>query len=320
MRFRSLLRSALVAGALSAVAISADAIPVVQSPGYQVELFASGVGSPSGMARSPSGDLYLSDYAGGQLLRIPAPFANSGNGFEVVASGIPFPTDVAFAFGGRLFVSSSTGPSSQILEVLGGGSTQVFASGFSFPTSIASFGNLLYVANSGDGTVSKVDSSGTITGFLAGFSAPDGPYGLSFDQSGNLYLINHETGAVFIVDSGGNAQQIGAVSAFSGGATTPTPNGDVFVNDVVLGALALIDNSGTHTFATGFAGNDNPPFNGPGEVVLLEGGTLLVADAQSVWRISTVPEPGTLVLLLGAALALITASRRTVSRRGPFIL
>ena len=120
---RGLLRVAVLSGALFATPVAAT--PVVLAPGYQVELFASGVGSPSGMALSPAGDLYLSDYAGGQLLRIPAPFATSGNPFEVVASGISFPTDVAFAFGGRLFVSSSTGPSSQILEVLSGTHTSL---------------------------------------------------------------------------------------------------------------------------------------------------------------------------------------------------
>ena len=138
---------------------------------------------------------------------------------------------------------------------------------------------------------------------------------MSFDQLGNLYLVNHETGAVLVADAVGSVRQIGAVSPFGGGATTPTADGRVFVNDVVQGALALIDNSGTHTFATGFAGKDNPPFNGPGEVILLEGGTLLVADAQSVWRISTVPEPGTVVLLLGASLAALALRRRRVALR-----
>ena len=307
MRLRSPLRLAALCGAL--LPLWANAVPVVQVPGYQVELFASGVGSPSGMALSPGGDLYLTDYAGGQLLRISSPFASTGNPFDVVSTGISFPTDVAFAFVGRLFVSSSTGPTSQILEVLGGGTTQVFASGFSFPTSLASFGGFLYVANSGYGTVSKIDSGGNVSGFLSGFSAPDGPVGLSFDPAGNLYLANHETGAVFVVDSGGNAQEIGMVSPFSSGATTPTGQG-VFVNDVVLGSLALIDTGLTSTFATGFAGKDNPPFNGPGEVVLLDAGTLLVADAQSVWRISAVPEPGTVALLFGALLGAVLLRRR----------
>ena len=77
---------------------------------YTVELYAQGVGAVAGLAMDSNGVLYAADYASGHVLRIPAQ-----NTINVVASGIPFITDLAFSDAGRLFVTSSTGGNSSVL-------------------------------------------------------------------------------------------------------------------------------------------------------------------------------------------------------------
>lgn len=88
--------------ALAAIAIAipvAHADPVVPV-GYYVENYASGIGSASVLAIGPDGLVYVNDYASGQLLRRTA----SGT-LEVVASGMPNATGIAFSPTGRVFVA-----------------------------------------------------------------------------------------------------------------------------------------------------------------------------------------------------------------------
>jgi sugar lactone lactonase YvrE len=260
--------------------------PALHYSGYTIELLASGVGAATGMAMSPSGDLYVTDLGSFRVLRIQNPSSPGPHAVELHATGIPFPNDLVFAFGERLFVTSPTGPNSQIVEVLTGGSLQTFASGFSFPVGIATFDGYLYVGNSGDGTISQVDTSGASVAFLSGFAGPHGPFGLSFDAAGNLYFVVHGSGAVYKADPGGTTALLGAVSGLGGVFAEATAGGNVFVSDVLEGKLYLLDGSGMHLFASGFAGKSNPPYNGPNDIVATDSGTVYVADADNVWRIT----------------------------------
>src|SRR5215469_2041218 len=79
----------------------ANADPVVNVPGYSVQLFATGIGAADGMAFSPSGDLFVADYGGGRILKIPATFTPGVNSYQVYATGIPFPVGVAFTAAGN---------------------------------------------------------------------------------------------------------------------------------------------------------------------------------------------------------------------------
>src|SRR5205085_11188155 len=90
-------RGALLFGALLAASSPAFSDPVIDQPGYRIDLVITGVGASDGMTLSPSGDLFLTDYAGGRILKVADPSqAGPPKSPTVVASGIPFPTDVAF--------------------------------------------------------------------------------------------------------------------------------------------------------------------------------------------------------------------------------
>jgi hypothetical protein len=254
------------------------------------------------MTLSPSGDLFVTDYAGdytgGRILRIEKPSSSKPRVAEVYATGIPNPDDLAFAFGKgkktsgknafRLFVANGT---SSLVEVSPDGTKTSFGAGFSFPIGVAVFGHDLYVGNSGDGTISRTDRNGVSSPYGPAFGGPNGVFGVTFDAVGNLYCVVHGTGQVYQVAPDGSSQLLGAVTPFGGVFVATPPSGDyVLVSDVLAGSIYVIDATGVRLFASGFAGKSNPPYNGPNDLVL-DGSILYVADAGKVWRITPVKGP-----------------------------
>ena len=277
----------------------AVAAPIVNHSGYEVQLLADGIGAATGVTVGEDQNLYVTDYAGGRILRVDLATSFPAAP-EVIATGIAYPTDIAM-LDGRLFVSSSTGPSSHLYEIGPGGTSESFTSGFSYPISLAAFGNTMYVTNGGDGMIVRVDVNGDITPFVSGFGGPHGPFGISFDAAGNAYIVVHGTGSVYKVAQDGTATFIGQVSPFGGVFTGVIPDHGVLVSDVLDGSLYLLLDGEKQLFASGFAGKTNAPFNGPNDIAVDGDGTIYVADADHIWRISPieVSEPPTIALLLG---------------------
>jgi DNA-binding beta-propeller fold protein YncE len=310
----AITRFAVAFGAIVALPVC-GAAPIAMD-GYETSFFSSGIGASAGMRYGPGDALYVTDYGGGRLLRI-----DSSGTSTVAASGVPFITDVAFTASGRGFVSSSTGSSSTIYE-LNGATLVPFATGFSFPTSIAAFGEDLYIANSGSGTISRLLSDGSRADLPLGLSGPNGPYGLSFDAAGVLYFVDHLTGRVMSYDFIGAPTQIATASPLGATFTGIGFDGDLFYTDVNLGhLLRVVDVGVTELVASGFMAKASPPAIGPQGIAYDGAGSLFVADGGSIWRLTrtlTVAEPGTLALLCAgfAALIVLNGRRRKEARHG----
>lgn len=312
---RSFNLSLIVAAFLFGLPAAGQAAPVLTDSNYNISLFVTGAGAVDGMAFSNSGDLYFTDYQGWRILKVASPYTSGTNSYSVYATGVAYPTDLAFASDGRLLVTSSTSSSSNILQIAQGGTSSVFATGFSYPTSIASFGNNLFVANSGNGTISKVDLAGNVSGFLSGFSTPNGPFGNSFDSVGNLYFTDHGTGQVYRSDQSGNVQLLGAVSPFGATFTGFGLGGNLFVSDVQQGKVYKINSSGNLSlFASGFVGKSSPPVIGPTDIVFDSAGSMYIGDGASIWKVSAVPLPAA-VWLFGSGLVGLIGFGRSRRRR-----
>lgn len=252
------------------------------TPDYEAELYATGLGAVTGLTMDSSGILYATDYQNGRVLK----FSDDGT-YVVYATGIPYVTDLAFTQDDRLFVTSSTSSISNVYQVNPDGSLSIFASGFSFPTSIESWGNDLYVCNSGDGTISKIDSAVNVSTFLSGFSAPNGPYGISFDDLGNMYFTDHGTGGVYTSDLVGNVEFLGTITPLGAEFTVPDDFGSVFVSSSQLASIYEIDTLGNMTlFAADFSGKSNPPAIGPTDMVFDDYSNMFVGDGNSIWKLS----------------------------------
>jgi sugar lactone lactonase YvrE len=280
------------------------AVPLVNEK-YQVELYASGMGAVTGLTIGIDGNLYAADYQGGRILRI-----TGNNSYDVYSSGLSYVTDLTFTDNGRLFATSSTNENSSILEIAPNGSASIFSSGYSFPTSLEALGNTLFVTNSGDGTISRVNESGIASTFLSGFSTPHGPFGISFNDDGTMYFVDHGTGIVYSADQAGNTQIWGSVSRLGGTYTGFGFDNNLLVSDVNAGSIYNLDSSGLSIFASGFEGKSNPPVIGPNDFIFDGVNSLYVGDGDYIWRIArSVPEPTSLTLL-GLGLIGFAFSRR----------
>ena len=89
--------------------------------------------------------------------------------------------------GGILYASLTNGVIERY-DLTTGQDLGTFASGLNNPQGMAfdSAGNL-FVANGGDGTISRITSAGTVSTFATGFQVPTG---LAFDAAGNLCVAN----------------------------------------------------------------------------------------------------------------------------------
>jgi DNA-binding beta-propeller fold protein YncE len=279
-------RSTRAAAAL-AVAVLAIACEQTDAPdvpdGYQSELVADGMGAIWGIAVGPDDKVYAVDNDGGRIFRVEA----DGTKNKVVGD-LTDPRGIAFTESGRMFVAS--GSEGAVYEIVNGKPKLLTNLDLNaFPTSIAARGNTLYVSNAGNGTIVRVDLDGDVRLELAGFSAPSGPHGLSFDESGNLHVVDRATGGVYGYDFERLPRLLAVVTAFGGTFTATGFDDRLFVTDVELGDLLRVgSNGGTTVFASGFSGNDSPPTIGPNGIAYDGPDKLYVADADSVFLISRV--------------------------------
>ena len=155
------------------------------------------------------------------------------------------------------------------------------AARFSNPTGIAVDGaGNLYVADTSNSTIRKIDSTGTVTTFAGGAGISGsadgsgsaarffGPQGLALDSSGNLIVadtdnntIREITPAGAVTTLAGTAGQFGTANGqgsaarFSGPAgVTVAPSGTIFVADTNNSLIRAIDGSGNVTLFAGTVG------------------------------------------------------------------
>ena len=250
--------------------------------GYTIEPYATGVGAVSGLTLGPDGQLYAADHIG-RILRID----NNGS-VTVIASGVPNLNGITFTSSGRLFTAA--GGSQSVYEVAGGVISPFAVTGAAaFPSSVAALGDVLYVSNGGNGTISSVLPDGSVQQVLGGFSAPDGPNGISFDDPGNMYFVDHGTGRVHSWDFATAPVLLYTVSSLGGTFTAQGFDGKLFVTDTEAGTLLRIDGVGVASvFASGFIRKSGAPFIGPNGIAY-DGQVMFVDDGDTIYRIAPVP-------------------------------
>ncbi|MBN1974213.1 MAG: NHL repeat-containing protein [Sedimentisphaerales bacterium] len=294
MKQRLLFSVVLLLSLLLITSMPLSAAPILYNPNYSIELVASGLGAVNGVDISPSGDIFVTDYQGRRILRIDRTTYAVG----VYASGFSYSEDLTFDNDGNLFVTSGSGAPKSIYQVFSDGSSSLFSTGYSYSVGLeAHTDGYLYIGNSGDGTISKIDSGGSSTEYLSGYGGPHGPFGLTFDDLSNLYFVQHGTGEIYKCTPEKSVSLIADLSDFGPTYIEADSDGTLYVSDSMNASIYRIEDGIVSLFASGFTGKMSPPVIGPNGLRFDENGDLFVADGESLWKIVRVPEPVTFILI-----------------------
>jgi hypothetical protein len=237
-----------------------------------------------------------------------------------INSGFNVPISITIDSTGNLYVAEYGShrirriTTAGVVSTVAGSGTASFGNGtgtntgFNGPQGIVadSLGNV-YVADSGNARIRKIDSSGVVTTFAgsgavtyfdatgtnAGFNS--GPCGITIDLSGNLYVSEWNLGRIRKITSAavvttlagsgitGYTDAIGTNASFKGPhGLTVDSNGNVYVVDQVNNRIRKITSSGVvTTFAGGGSGDGtgtNAGFNSPFGITIDSVGNLYVEE------------------------------------------
>jgi|GEM_PF-1175564 len=260
---------------------------------------------PQGVAVHPSGDIYITDSSNNRIIKIDT-------------AGVMTPV----AGKGKSAYSGDGGPAT--------------AAALMVPQAIAfGAGGELYIADTWNHVIRKVDSSGlinTVAGSEKALDLGDGgaavsarlrsPSGLAMDSSGNIYVadtFNHrirkidKDGLITTVAGNGSTLHSGdGAPATTALLTSPhglavEGSGTVYIVDSGAHALRKIDTDGTFTT---IAGTGEPAYSGDGDAataaglnnptaIALEGtGTIYIADSNN-HRIRKIDTQGIITTIAG---------------------
>ncbi|MDO0824517.1 NHL repeat-containing protein [Desulfosporosinus nitroreducens] len=195
-----------------------------------------GFSSPTGLAIDASGNLYVSNWSGGNVVKIDAQGKKS-----TFADGMGSPAGLAFDREGSLYIADY---SKDVIYRVTSGKKTVFAQGLHTPTGIvfSKSGDLL-VTNRSSNEIVKINPNGQVSTAAKGLQTP---VGVVEDADGNLYVTNYSGGISHITPDG-------TVKTISDEFTTPgvgiaiNSQNEVFAVDVGEGKIKRIDKDGKVT-------------------------------------------------------------------------
>ena len=208
--------------------------------------FATGVSSVVGLAFDSSGNLF----AGANCCGVIFKFAPDGTQ-NTFASGLAHVGALAFDSAGNLFEAEGVNVfsgSGNINKFAPDGTRSTFTSEVTFPDGLAFEGaGNLFEADDGTDTIYKFAPDGTRTTFATGIE--NGPAGLAFDSTGNLFVSTSFT--IYKYTPGG-AQSIFATGLNGAVGLVFDSAGNLFEADSGTGTIYKFAPDGTRTtFATG---------------------------------------------------------------------
>ena len=265
----------------------------------------------------------------------------SGDGGPATSAEISDPSGVAFDGAGNLYIADAE--NNRIRKVDTGGTITTVAGtgarGFfgddgpgiraqlDSPMGVVLDGaGNLYIADTGNDRIRKVDTDGTITTVAgsgaAGFSGGGGPatgarlsrpMGVALDGAGNLYIADADNNRIRKVDTSGTITTVAGTGTegFSGDGGPATSAelsfptgvagdgaGNLYIADTANNRIRKVDTDGNITTVTGtrtpgFAGDDGPATSAqitfPTGVTLDDAGNLYIADSgnQLIRKVDT---------------------------------
>lgn len=299
---------------------------------------------PRGVAVDPNANLHIADTENYRIRKVDSSgtittvagngtAGFSGDGGPATEANLSYPRAVAFDASGNLYISD--GGENRIRKVDATGIITTVAGGapccnlgdggpatdayLSSPEGVAvdAKGNL-YIGDSGDNRIRKVDASGTITtvagngnsgyggdGGAATSAVLSAPSGVAVDSAGNLYIADSANNRIRKVDTSGVISTVAGNGAFGdsgdgGPATSANLNypiavaldagGNLYIADIFNNRIRKVDTSGTITTVVGngtfgFGGDGGPATDSelayPSGLAFDSVGDLFIADSDN---------------------------------------
>ena len=311
--------------------------------------------TPLAVAVDGSGNLYISDFFNDRIRKVDSSgeitaFAGtgtegfSGDGGLATAAELEDPRDVAVDGSGNVYIADQwnnrirkVDTSTGIITTVAGNGTRGFAGDGGQATAaqinrprgvgVDGSGNL-YIADSGNERIRKVDTSGIITTVAGtgttGFSGDGGqataaqlnrPHGVAVDGTGNLYIADNLNHRIRKVDSSGVITTVAGTGA-AGRLDEPVRvafdgSGNFYIADYGNHQIRKVDSSGTITTVAGTGGAGFSGDNGQATAAQLDNphgvavdgsGNIYIADSDN-HRIRKVDSSGVITTVAGTGTA-----------------
>ena len=313
--------------------------------------------SPEGVALDGAGNLYIADASNNRIRKVDAAGVittvagagtrgYSGDGGAATAAQLSFPVGVAVDGAGNLYIADSYNYRIRKVDAAGvistvagdgrfGGSLgdggAAVAARLSRPYGVALDGaGNLYIADTDNDRIRKVDAAGVITTVAGGGSGGDGgaataaqlfyPRGVAVDGAGNLYFADWSNYRIRKVDAAGVITTVAGGSSFSGdgGAAVAAQlfyprgvaldgAGNLYIADASNNRIRKVDAAGVISTVAGDGtrdyGGDGGPATGarlfsPRGVAVDGAGNLYIADTWN-HRIRKVDAAGVISTVAG---------------------
>lgn len=308
--------------------------------------------TPQGMAIDNAGNLYLADSGSHRVRKVDT----SGNITTITGTGtagyggdnglavnaqLNTPLGIALDGSGNLYIADGNNnrirkiDTSGIITTFAGDGTGSFggdggpatSAQLFGPFSVATQGGNVYIADTGNNRIRKVDTNGTITTIAgtnsAGFAGDNGPatsaqlntpIGVFADSTGKLFITDYSNGSIRKIDTGGTITTVaGTGSNGFGGDNGPATSaqlnsprfavadatGNIYIADTTNARIRKVDTNGTITTLAGngtaaFSGEGGDPalaqLSSPQNLTITSTGVLYIADTGNR-RIRRISEP-----------------------------